>query len=246
MVDSSKAKTILVSGASSGIGRETAILLSNSGYNCIIVGRDAKRLKETFYMLKGENHRLLLFDFNKLNDLEKLIFELPILDGIFHCAGVIKLKPFQFVNQHEFLDIFNTNFFAPFFLTQNLYKKKKIANHASIVFMSSISGNVIGSKGNIMYSATKSAMNGIVKTLALELSNQRIRVNAISAGMVKTEMWANEKTITDDYLKIDELKYPFGYGRPNDISELALFLLSDRSKWITGSSIIIDGGFTIQ
>jgi NAD(P)-dependent dehydrogenase (short-subunit alcohol dehydrogenase family) len=141
----------------------------------------------------------------------------------------------------------NTNLFSPFFLTQSLFKKKKILNNSSILFVSSISGPIIGSKGNMMYSASKSAVNGIIKVLALELAEKKIRVNAISAGMVNSEMWKDTNNlISSDDLIQDSKKYPLGYGKPSDVASLASFLVSNESTWITGSTIVIDGGFTIQ
>ena len=155
--------------------------------------------------------------------------------------------PHKFIKKNDFNEIMNINFFAPFFLTQRLLKQKKIVDHGSIVFLSSISGPVVGSKGNLMYSASKSAINGIVKTLALELAEKKIRVNSISAGMVNTEMWKNDtKLVSTEQLNLNSKLYPLGFGEPEYIANLASFLISEESIWITGSSVIADGGFTIQ
>ena len=141
----------------------------------------------------------------------------------------------------------NTNLFSPFFLTQSLIKKKKLLNESSILFISSISGPIIGSKGNMMYSASKSAVNGIIKVLALELADKKIRVNAISAGMIYSDMWKGDNNIiTSDQLIQDSKKYHLGYGKPSDVASLSSFLVSNESTWITGSTIVLDGGFTIQ
>ena len=155
--------------------------------------------------------------------------------------------PLKFINKDDFDKIMNTNLFSPFFLTQSLIKKKKILNDSSILFISSISGPIIGSKGNLMYSASKSAINGIVKVLALELAEKKIRVNSISAGMIYSNMWKEENNpISSEQLIQDSKKYPLGYGKPSDVASLASFLVSNESTWITGSTIVIDGGFTIQ
>jgi NAD(P)-dependent dehydrogenase (short-subunit alcohol dehydrogenase family) len=155
--------------------------------------------------------------------------------------------PLKFINKIDFTNIIETNLLSPFFLTQQLIKRKKLLQPSSIVFMSSISGPIVGSKGNLMYSASKSALNGMIKTLALELSDLKIRVNSVSAGMVLTEMWEDGNGgVTTDQLKQDEKKYPFGYGTPKDISSIISFLISSDSSWITGSTIVADGGFTIQ
>jgi NAD(P)-dependent dehydrogenase (short-subunit alcohol dehydrogenase family) len=155
--------------------------------------------------------------------------------------------PLKFIKKDDFTNILDTNLISPFFLTQKLLNRKKLFTSSSIVFISSISGPIIGSKGNLMYSASKSAVNGMIKTLALELAYLKIRVNSISAGMVLTEMWdTGNDIIAIDQLRFDEKKYPLGYGKPKDIASIVLFLVSDGSTWITGSTIIADGGFTIQ
>ena len=128
-----------------------------------------------------------------------------------------------------------------------LLAKKKINNCASIVFLSSISGFLIGSPGNLMYSSSKAALNGIVKTLAIELASKKIRVNSINAGMIKSEMWQKaDSFITQEHLLTDSLKYPLGYGEVSDAASLVAFMVSDESRWITGTSIVADGGFTAQ
>ena len=179
--------------------------------------------------------------------VDNIADQISELSGIIHSAGIIKLLPMKFINREDFDKIMNTNLFAPFFLTQALFKKRKIRNESSILFISSISGPVIGSKGNLMYSASKSAINGIIKVLALELAERKIRVNAISAGMIFSEMWKDNNTIvSSEQLIIDSQKYPLGYGKPSDVASLASFLISSESEWITGSTIVLDGGFTIQ
>ncbi|MHA8053739.1 SDR family NAD(P)-dependent oxidoreductase [Aquirufa sp. OSTEICH-129A] len=238
---------ILITGASSGIGREVSIKLSLIGYDCILTGRNSKELDKTLSMMSGSNHLIFSGDLNEQKFIDYLSTEVCELSGIVHCAGIIKLMPFKFINKVEFDKIMETNLFSPFFLTQALFKKKKLLFGCSVIYISSISGPIIGSKGNLMYSASKSAINGIVKVLALELSEKNIRVNAISAGMIYSEMWENNnKNISKDQLLEDSKKYPLGYGEPSDVASLVSFLVSSESKWITGSTIVLDGGFTIQ
>ena len=240
-------KTFLITGASSGIGKATAVLLASLGAKCVITGRNVARLGEVLQSLKGLGHLAIEADVSEQSNIEKLCHESPSLDGIVHCAGIIQLLPHKFISLKSFDNVININLYAPFFITQAFLKKKKINHQSSIVFVSSISGFTIGSKGNLMYSASKSAINGIVKVLALELSDKKIRVNSISAGMVKTEMWINDKMlISEEQLTTDEQKYPLGYGEPEDVANIAAFLVSSAAKWITGSNIIADGGFTIQ
>ena len=237
---------ILITGASSGIGREISIKLSEIGYKCVLTGRSLSRLENTLEKMSGNSHQIFAGDLNDHSFIDKISNEIGELNGLIHSAGIIKILPLKFINREDFDNIMNTNFFSPFFLTQLLIKKKKLRNNSSILFISSISGPIIGSKGNLMYSASKSAINGIVKVLALELAEKKIRVNAISAGMIYSEMWKDNNIISSDQLMQDSKKYPLGYGKPSDVSSLASFLISNESTWITGSTIILDGGFTIQ
>lgn len=237
---------ILITGASSGIGREIAIKLSEIGYKCVLTGRSLSRLENTLEKMSGNSHQIFAGDLNDYSFIDKISNEIGELNGLIHSAGIIKILPLKFINREDFDNIMNTNFFSPFFLTQLLIKKKKLRNDSSILFISSISGPIIGSKGNLMYSASKSAINGIVKVLALELAEKKIRVNAISAGMIYSEMWNDNNIISSDQLMQDSKKYPLGYGKPSDVSSLASFLISNESSWITGSTVVLDGGFTIQ
>ena len=237
---------ILVTGASSGIGRSVSVKLAEKGYQCILSGRNLEKLRFTLSLLKGEGHLIFEGDLIDEDFQDFISHNTPMLSGIVHSAGVIKLVPSKFINKNDFDEIMNINFFAPFFLTQRLLKLKKIIDHGSIVFLSSISGPIVGSKGNLMYSASKSAINGIVKVLALELAEKKIRVNSISAGMVNTEMWKNQKFITTEQLNLNSKLYPLGFGEPEYVANITSFLISEESVWITGSSVVADGGFTIQ
>lgn len=238
---------ILVTGASSGIGREISIRLSRSGFNCILTGRDEKKLEETLSLLSGNGHIFISGDLNDLNVIDLISEKVGFLSGIIHSAGIIKLSPLKYIKRNDFESIMNINLYSPFFLTQALLRKKKLLNESSVLFISSISGPIVGSKGNLMYSASKSAVNGIVKVLALELAEKKIRVNAISAGMVLSEMWNDTNSnISSAQLLEDSKKYPLGYGKTEDVASMAVFLISHESKWITGSTIVLDGGFSIQ
>lgn len=238
---------ILVTGASSGIGRSICIKLAEKGFSCVLNGRNLKELHYTMSLLKGENHLICEGDLIDDDFQDFLSKKVPLLHGIIHSAGILKLAPVRFVKKIDFDAIMNVNFFSPFFLTQRLLQQRKIIENGSIVFLSSISGSIIGSKGNLMYSASKSAINGIVKTLALELAVKKIRVNSICAGMVNTEMWAKGSTsVSDDQLASNSKLYPLGYGEAEYIANVASFLISQESIWMTGSSIVVDGGFTIQ
>lgn len=238
---------ILITGASSGIGRAISVKLSQNNFKCILVGRSVDKLEETCSLLNGQGHLIFDGDINDESFQIRIANEIPSIDGLVHSAGIIKLVPWKFVKKNDFELIMHTNFFSPFFLTQSILKTKKLLNGSSIIFISSISGPVVGAKGNLMYSASKSAINGLVKTLSLELADKKIRVNAINPGMVLTEMWKDNATVvTDEQLHSNSKLYPLGYGTPENIAGLILFLISNDSSWITGTAIIADGGFTIQ
>lgn len=239
-------KNILVTGATSGIGKQIAIACITNGAHVIFCGRSDDKLAQ-LNKEYGDKHRYIKTNLaldDEINGLSDINVQ---LDGVVHCAGIMKTLPAKFVNREALHEIMNTNFYAPTLLTSSLLKKKKINKGSSIVFISSIGGNFIASKGNAMYSASKGAVNAYAKVLALELSSQSIRVNTINPGMIKTEMWSPEtSSISQEQILEDEKKYPLGYGEPTDVAEATVFLLSNKSKWITGSNIILDGGFTIQ
>lgn len=238
-------KIILVTGASSGIGRETAIQCSKMGAVLIITGRNPERLAQTMSQLEGTGHQMLIADL--ATDLNKISDLVPIVNGVVHSAGILSLSPFTHLPEDELRNVMNANFFSPVLLTQQLLKNKKMNKNGSIVFISSLAGNVIASKGNSAYCASKSAISGIVKVLALEQASRRIRVNCILPGMVKTEMMGSFlSSLTPEQLGEDEKKYPLGYGKPQDVANAAIYLLSDASMWMTGASLVLDGGFSLQ
>jgi len=240
-------KNIIVTGASSGIGKTTAIILSSFGANLIICGRNENRLLETYNELQNkENHKMFFGDLNLDENINELTSISNSIDGIVLAAGIVKTLPIKFLNSNELNNVLTSNFVSPTILCQKLLKKKKINASGSIVFVSSIAGNLIGDKGNGAYAASKAALDGISKVMAVELAPQKIRVNCICPGMVKTPMTKTElAAVTLEQLKLNESLYPLGYGEPEDVANGIAFLLSDNSKWITGSSLIIDGGFSI-
>lgn len=239
-----KGKKILVTGASSGIGRQIAISVSGMGAETFITGRNEQRLSDVFNLLEVPGTQYAA-DLDIEQELDNLIELMPNLDGVVLSAGIVKTLPFKFINRKDLDSIFETNFFSPAILINKLLKTKKLNKNGSVVFISSIAGNYVGTAGNAMYSASKGAINAMQKVLAIELSAQRIRVNNISPGMIKTEL-IYDPIFTEEQLKDDEKKYPLGFGEPIDVANAAIYLLSDASKWVTGSTLVIDGGFTIQ
>ncbi|WP_455584536.1 SDR family NAD(P)-dependent oxidoreductase [Bacteroides sp.] len=242
-----KGKTILVTGASSGIGRAVAIECSKMGAIVYITARNKKRLEETLeQMEQPELHTMKSANLARREELENLTGDLPdCLDGVVQCAGLTITKPFVFVSEDNMHDVMAVNFEASVLLTQLLLKKKKILKGASLIFISSISGVYVSLVGNSIYSASKGAINGISKALALELAGKQIRVNTITPGMVETNIIA-EGIISDEQLTEDTKRYPLKrYGKPEEVAYAAIYLLSDASKWVTGSNLLIDGGYTL-
>ena len=238
-------KRILVTGASSGIGKAIAIESSKMGASVIITGRNKQRLKETYSQLEGNGHDLIVADLSINEDLNQLHKELPVINGLVNCAGLTKVAPFPFATRDSFEEVMNVNFFAPTELSRLLVKSKKIGKGGSIVFISSVSGVYCSAVASSIYSSSKGAVNGLVKGVALDLAPKGIRVNSVNPGMIDTDIFSGS-AITEEQLKADMQRYPLGrYGKPEEVAYAAIYLLSDAASWITGSNLLIDGGCTL-
>ena len=238
-------KTILVTGASSGLGKATAIACARMGANVVITARNADRLQETFDQLEAQSKAQFLADLTSTDDLVRLVASLPPLDGAVLCAGNSTTLPLQFGTREKFDEMFEVNFFAPIELLRLMYKKKLLQKGASVVIIASIGGTHSFMPGNGVYGASKAALNSVMKYAAREYASRKVRVNSICPGMVDTPL-IHRGTITEEQLAEDAKRYPLGrYGRPEDIANGALYLLSDASSWLTGHDLIIDGGFSI-
>lgn len=239
-------KTILVTGASSGIGQATAIECSKMGAKLIITGRDKERLQVTLSNLKGEGHLAITCELTSDEDVEQLISKVPLLNGVVLCAGRGLSLPILFSSRKKIDPIFDINFFAPIELFRLLCKKKKFGEQASVVFIVSIGGTRRWTPGNGIYGASKAALNSYIHSAAIELGHKKIRVNGISPGMVETPL-IHSGAISQEQMDNDRMKYPLErYGKPVDIAHSAIFLLSDASSWITGHSLVVDGGITAR
>lgn len=239
-------KTILVTGASSGIGRATAIECSKMGAKLLLTGRNEERLKETLSCLEGEEHRILCYDLSKENDLKELCTTIPAIDGLAHCAGISMLKPIMALNANNLHELFTTNYYAPVLLTKQLAKAKKLQNGASLVYVGSISGISNVATALSAYGSSKSALNSFVQYAALEFSSKQIRCNAVLPGRVETHLLQNQ-TMSNEDIQKDIEKYPLKrYGRAEEVAKTIVYLLSDATTWITGTSITIDGGRSIM
>ena len=238
-------KTVLVTGASSGIGRATAIECSKLGAKVVITARHEERLKETVSALEGDGHQLILCEMTSDDDLTNLVETVPVLDGLVCNAGINKLVPIRQLKAEDLNHIFEVNTFSSIILLQKLMKKKKLAEDASVVYTSSISGIGAAAVGESMYIASKGALSAFVKAAALECSKKGIRVNAVCPGMVKTEM--SDAYDLNEGDNEDLKNYPLGrYANPVDIAWAIIYLLSNASSWVTGTNLVIDGGLTTR
>lgn len=239
-------KTILVTGSSSGIGRSIAIECAKMGAKLIITGRNKERLQETFLQLEGQNHVSIEADLSVYQDIEKLVMNIPKVDGCVLNAGIFNPVILKLSEKNDIDNIININTLAPMYITQLMLSEKKIKKNASIVFISSVAGVFCGAIGGTAYGASKGAIQGFVKSTALELSPMGIRVNTINPGMIETNI-LDSSSISDDQLQEDIKKYPLKrYGKPSEVAYATIYLLSDAASWVTGSSLLIDGGYTLQ
>lgn len=236
-----KDKTILVTGASSGIGRGIAIACSKMDATVIVTGRTHVKLKETISMMEGESHKLIVSDLTKNEDRINLVASLPNIDGVVNNAGIGSRVLCKNITEDDVDIVMNTNFKSTVLLQSLLISQKKINKGGSVVFMASRAA-VSPSIGNAVYSASKGAIISYSKCLGLELSPRKIRVNCICPAMIWTDLILKDG-ITKEDMEDAQKKYPLKrYGEPEDIANLVVYLLSDASSWMTGSCIDITGG----
>lgn len=241
-------KTILITGASSGIGRGTAIECSKMGAQVVLTGRNAERLQETLDQMEGNNHLLMVADLTIEEDLNSVIDKMPSLNGVVHCAGISQIKMAKFMDKESLDNVFDTNVFGPLLLNSALLKKRKIQKGSSIVLISSISGVYASQVGESAYGATKAALSGYAKSAAIELASQGTRVNCIHPGVVETPLLSvSNGTFSEEDLENLKKKYPLKrFGQPEDVARCVVYLLSDASSFMTGASLLLDGGFTLS
>ena len=244
-------KTILITGASSGIGRSCAVQCSKMGASLLLMGRNVDELNRTVSELQpGTKVEMIVADFSKMIDLELVIAEKILtigkIAGFIHCAGVEKTLPLKKQSSEVFQSIFDINVFAGFELAKIISLKKYKAEKASFVFIASVAG-MVGESGKTIYSASKGAVISGARSMSMELARSDIRVNSISPAMVKTPILEKMfdgigEEATQNIIK----KHPLGIGEPEDVANACVFLLSDAAKWITGTNLVVDGGYTAQ
>lgn len=233
-------KTILVTGASSGIGRAIAVACAQAGASVVLNGRNVARLNEALSKMSGDGHIVVPADLTIAEQRQALVEQVPVLDGVVHCAGIGSRVLCKMLEEQDVSRVMQANFEAPVLLQAELLREKKIAKEASIVFIASAAATM-PSVGNAIYSASKAAIIAYAKCLAQELANRKIRVNCISPAMVWTDLAL--VGATEEQLREAEQNYPLKrYAQPEDIIGAAIYLLSDASSWVTGSNIELTGG----
>lgn len=243
-------KTILITGASSGIGQQTAILCSQMGARVAIIGRNEERLNETICKMEGEGHVLVPFDLTDTENIKSMVIgivsKLGPIDGLVCCAGISGILPLKLMDVERQEQYFRTNVFATIELTRQVLGVKNVNKEgASVIFFSSVMG-VVGENAKSLYSMTKGALISASRSLAVEYAKKKIRVNCISPGVVVTPINANQPYIVEPAKRaILETKHPLGLGNTSDVANACVYLLSDASRWMTGQNIVIDGGYTI-
>lgn len=238
-------KTILVTGASSGIGRGIAVECSKMGAKIVITARNKERLQQTLDMLEGERHLMILANLDIQEDIDNLVAQTPSIDGLVLNAGMVIKSPVKFVNKEKLDTIFQTNFFAPVLITQGLLKKKKLNKGGSIVLMSSISSSY-ATMANVLYASSKGALNSFMKVLALEVAQNKIRVNAIQPSIILGTSIFSANPLQNELFEWGNT-CPLGRnGQPEDIAYATIYFLSDASSWVTGNVFNIDGGITLR
>ena len=240
-------KRILVTGASSGIGADTAVECSRMGAEVLITGRNEERLKQTYSRLDtslGAKHQMIVADLSDETSLSALVERIDTLDGLVNNAGVNRVKPVNFIKQEDFDYIFQSNTWTAVNLTRLLCKKKKIKKNGSVVFTSSVSA-FFNAPGRALYAGSKAALTSFMRSFAVELADKGIRANAVHPGMVETKMIS--ENLSEEELQNNLKEYPLRrFGKPEDVAWAVIYLLSDASSWITGTSVVIDGGFMLK
>lgn len=244
-------QTVLITGASSGIGQACAVACSQAGARVLACGRNEARLQGTLAQLDKQhlNHRALLMELTHPEEVDAIMGGLQDegvnINGFVHCAGVSTTLPLRNFKPEHMQQMFNTNVTAALYLAKWVTKKKFVPeSEQSIVLMSSVMGN-LGESGKCMYSATKGALQAVARSLAVELASKKIRVNTISPGVVETPMSQNAVySRNEEARKAIEEMHPLGLGRPDDVAAGVLFLISPASRWVTGVNLVVDGGYS--
>ena len=243
-------KTVLVTGASSGIGRQCAIDCSKMGAKVVMVARNEERLNETLSEMEGNGHAVYQFDLTKLDGIKNLVSDIVaqvgIINGFIHAAGIEMTKPLKILKSEDYEAIYRVNTLSGFEFVHQLTNTKKMERNSSIVLIASITG-VIGRTAVSAYAASKGAIISACRTMALEFASKNTRVNCISPGTILTPLMQNFLDGLDEETRTKRIDgFPLGLGQTTDISNACIYLLSDASRWVTGQNLIVDGGYTVR
>ena len=237
-------KHILVTGASSGMGRVFCQMIAHAGASVTLLARNEERLLQTLASMEGNGHDYKVCDLTSDGQMEEAISGMSALDGVVFCAGINDYVPLKFIKQEKINRLFQTNYFSEILLTQLLSRKRLLNKKASLVYISSLS-STLGVPGTLLYASSKAAINSAVKVIASELASQGIRANAICPGIVRTEMLKGTN-IDEETFTRQEAEYPLGLGTPEDVGHAVLYHLSDGSRWLTGQCMVLDGGYSLK
>jgi NAD(P)-dependent dehydrogenase (short-subunit alcohol dehydrogenase family) len=243
-------KRILITGASSGIGRQCAISCSRKGAKLVLLGRDQSRLNETLALLSRRTQHLIysvdLLEYDRVSVfIDEIVSKIGRFDGVINCAGISTTLPLNSLSSDKMEYFLRTNVIGPINLTRQLVKSDHFSESGgSVIFISSVM-SVVGDKGKALYSSTKGALVSTVRSLAVELATRQIRVNAVSPGVVESPMSKNA-VYSNNVESLNRIRslHPLGLGLPEDVANACIFLLSDAGRWVTGINLIIDGGYT--
>ena len=246
-----KGKNILITGASSGIGRQCAISCSQMGAKVILLARNEERLKETLTLLEGEDHFFVVCDLTNFDYLPEcvsgIVAKTGPINGVLHCAGISTTLPLKLMDVCKLEEFFRNNVFSAIQLTREVCKLKNISKDGgSIIFFSSVMG-CVGESGKSLYSLTKGALISGMRSLACEYAKKRIRFNCISPGVIVTPINENQPYMQDPVKRqTEEDKHLLGFGSVSDVANACIYLLSDAARWITGQNLVVDGGYTVR
>lgn len=238
-------KKFLVTGAASGMGKATAITCAKMG--AIVIGADYNYdgLQSTINELDGGSHECYKLNLADENSWSEMLDAMPAVDGIASCAGIANMNPFPFVTKQELDKVFSVNFMGPVMLVNQILKKKKLNKGGSVVFVSSVDGPKVVHAGNSVYSASKNALVGMSRNMAIDLAGKKIRVNCVLPGTTDTPLIRTEN-VTEEMLAETAKSFPLKrFGTPEDMANAIIYLLSDASSFVTGTELVVDGGYSI-
>lgn len=240
-------RTVLVTGASSGLGRATAAALAECGARVILTGRDAGKLEESRTPLVGTGHVSVASDFGDADGVADLIKSIAAehgqFDGIFHSAGTYMAMPARMTKQRHIDNMFTASVWGAFGVARAAAQKNVMRDGGSMVFMSSVAAER-GHVGTTAYAGAKATILGMIPVLAIEMAPRRVRANAIIAATIETEMHFNTIANLPNELVQDGLsRHLLGFGSPRDIANAVIYLMSDAGRWITGTALTVDGGY---